>query len=89
MPGVLNGAAITATTALALWCFGCCVAWDAGGVPDGWQPDAEGGGSRLQEVKKKVCVWGGAVGAVVSSVSVQWLQHAVRLLVRRAGRAAS
>lgn len=47
-----NLAALTASTALALWCFGCCCKFDAGRVPDGWQPDAEG--ATLQEVKKKV-----------------------------------
>jgi hypothetical protein len=30
VPGMSNLAALTSTTALALWCFGCCVRFDAG-----------------------------------------------------------
>lgn len=53
VPGMSHLGVLTLTTLLALWCFGCCVFFDPGRVPQGWQPDHEVNGSRLQEVKKK------------------------------------
>ncbi|GBF87428.1 S-acyltransferase 16-like [Raphidocelis subcapitata] len=52
VPGMSNLAVLSGTAALALWCFCCCVLFDPGRVPPGWQPDAEGN-ARLQEVKRK------------------------------------
>jgi palmitoyltransferase len=51
-PGLGHLAALTATTALALWSYLLCVFCDPGRVPPGWEPDPESGAAAVQ-VKRR------------------------------------